>query len=269
MAAFKHAGTALVTGGTRGIGLATARLFAEQGYRVVVAGRNEAHLAAAQTVLAATVPATEECLHRAVQCDVQSDADVQALAKTAAELGNIAVVVNAAGITHDGLCVRTSMEQAQRLLDVNLLGTMRVCKALAPALMRQRHGTTTEWPQLNLVAEIDASTGCIVNLSSVVGLRGNTGQTAYAASKAGLLGYTRALAKELGPRGIRVNAIAPGFICTDMTRDLIERQGDALRARILLGRFGEPEEVADAALYLARASYVTGQTLVVDGGLVL
>ncbi|RKP25858.1 hypothetical protein SYNPS1DRAFT_2812, partial [Syncephalis pseudoplumigaleata] len=147
------------------------------------------------------------------------------------------------GIAIDGLCARQSMNEVQAMLDVNVLGTMRVCKAFIPTFMRQR-------------------SGCIINMASAVGEQGSTGQCAYAASKAGIVGFTKSLAKELASRRIRVNAIAPGMIETDMTHeDVVHRRGDALLTSIPLGRFGTPQDVADAALYLARASYVTGQVL--------
>ena len=187
----------------------------------------------------------------AVRCDVSSAAQVaEVTAATLAAFGRIDVLVNNAGVTRDNLLLRMSEEDYDRVLDTNLKGAVFCCKAVARPMMRQRYGR-------------------IVNLSSVVGLRGNAGQVNYSASKAGLLGLTKSLAKELASRGVTANAVAPGFIETDMTNALPEAARSAMAAGIPAGRSGLPEEVARAVAFFARedAGYITGQVLCVDGGM--
>ncbi|KAI9596914.1 3-oxoacyl-reductase [Syncephalis fuscata] len=247
--------TAVITGGSRGIGLACGQLLAQSGYRLVLAGRNKDHLNDSLDSLATLstnkifglIDCNNDNIskikseaasigHVAAICDVRSDEQVEQLCKSVAAMGSVDVVINSAGIVVNGLCSRLSIKEVQSMLDVNLLGTIRVCKAFAPIMMRQKKG-------------------CIINLASTVGEQGSTGQSGYAASKAGIVGLTKALAKELASRKIRVNAISPGFIKTDMTK------GDVLLKDIPLGRFGIPDDVAKAALYLTQADYVTGQVI--------
>ncbi|KAI8050564.1 short-chain dehydrogenase/reductase SDR [Syncephalis plumigaleata] len=246
--------TAVITGGSRGIGLACGQLFAQSGYRVVLAGRDEERLDKALKTLqvpghqhdsiSLTNSPIHPMQHMAIRCDIRSDREVQQLGKKVVSMGSVDVVINSAGIALDGLCARLLMDDVQSMLDTNLMGTMRVCKAFVPTMMRQR-------------------SGCIINLASAVGEQGSTGQCAYSATKAGVVGLTKSLAKELAPRKIRVNAIAPGFIQTDMTQDAMNKRGDTLLNDIPLGRFGTPQDVADAALYLAKANPV------IDGGLII
>lgn len=237
--------TAIVTGGSRGLGAAIARKLASLGadIAVVYAGRTEA----AEAVCAKL---REEYGVRAAayRCDVSSFEESKAVVAAIKEdFGSIHVLVNNAGITRDGLVLRMSEESFDRVLDVNLKGAFNMIRHAAGVFFRNREGS-------------------IVNVSSVVGLMGNAGQCNYAASKAGLIGLTKSCAKELAPRGIRVNAVAPGFIETEMTAELSD---SPLLSMIPLGRKGTPEEVADACAFLVTASYVTGEVLRVDGGIAM
>ncbi|KAJ8397489.1 hypothetical protein AAFF_G00437650 [Aldrovandia affinis] len=228
----------VVLGGSRGIGWAVSRLLAARGHRVTVVSRN---LEAAQAAVASLAGGE----HVALRCDVSKEQEVhetfQQIQKTC---GNIRYLVNAAGVNRDGLLLRTQHEDMMSLLHTNLLGTMLTCKAALRSMLH--HG------------------GAIVNVGSVVGQKGHSGQCVYSATKAGLEGFTRSLAKEVASRNIRVNLVAPGFISTDMTAGLKKEE---LIQGVPLGRFGEPEEVAQAILFLLEAPYMTGQVLVVDGGL--
>jgi len=176
----------------------------------------------------------------------------EAVAQVEQGLGPIDILVNNAGLTRDGLLARMSGEDWDTVLDANLKGAFLLTKAVTRGMMKRRWGR-------------------VVNITSVVGLMGNAGQANYAASKAGLIGLTKAVARELASRNVLVNAVAPGFIDTDMTRALTDQQRDALRAQIPLGRLGQPADVARAVLFLAsdHADYITGQVLVVDGGMVM
>lgn len=239
--------TALVTGGSRGIGRAIAIALAAEGADVALcyAGREDA----AQEVV-------ERCLAQggraaAFQADVSREEDCQRLFSQAEEqLGSVDILVNNAGITRDGLLLRMKAEDFDRVLEVNLRGAFLCSRLAARGMLKRRWGR-------------------IISLSSVVGLHGNAGQANYAASKAGVIGLTKALAKELGSRGVTVNAIAPGFIRTDMTEGLPEGIREGLLGAISLGRLGEAEEVARAAVFLAGpgGDYITGQVLAVDGGM--
>lgn len=239
--------TALVTGGSRGIGRAICLELAKAGCNVAV---NYAGSAAAAEETAAQCRALG-VRAEAFQADVSSAAACAALVEQVlAAFGRIDVLVNNAGVTRDNLLLRMSEEDYDRVLDTNLKGAVFCCKAVARPMMRQRYGR-------------------IVNLGSVVGLRGNAGQVNYSASKAGLIGLTKSLAKELASRGVTANAVAPGFIETDMTNALPEAARSAMAAGIPAGRPGLPEEVARTVAFFARedAGYITGQVLCVDGGM--
>ncbi|XP_029987397.1 carbonyl reductase family member 4 [Sphaeramia orbicularis] len=232
---------AVVCGGSRGIGRAVSRLLAERGCRLVVVSRNE-------DATQATVASLHGAEHVAFSCDVSKEQEVQKTFNTIQKTcGNISYLVNAAGINRDALLLRSKPEDMVSQLHTNLLGTMLTCRAALRSMLHTKGAA-------------------IVNIGSVVGLKGNAGQCVYSASKAGLEGFTRSLAKEVASRQIRVNLLVPGFIHTDMTTGLEEQ--DKLRS-IPLGRFGEPEEVAHAVLFLLESPYITGQVLVVDGGLQL
>ncbi len=237
---------ALVTGGSRGIGRALAGELAAAGARVAVVARDAGRAQAA----AAELPGEG---HRGFGCDVADSGAVNELVKTVeAEMGGLEILVNNAGITEDNLLVRMSDEAWDRVLNTNLKGAFNLIRAAARGMMRRRSGR-------------------IINITSVVGITGNPGQANYAASKAGLIGLTKSVARELASRGVLCNAVAPGFIDTEMTAALPEAAREALLAQIALGRLGRPEDVACVVRFLAgpAASYVTGQTLVVDGGMVM
>jgi 3-oxoacyl-[acyl-carrier protein] reductase len=239
---------ALVTGASRGIGRAIAVELARAG----------ATVSCFATATERSQPVADECAalsgkSLALGGDVSDAAVAQgAVDRTIADLGRLDILVNNAGITKDGLLMRMSDEDFERVLAVNLKGAFYTCRAAARPMTKQRGGR-------------------IVNITSVVGLMGNAGQSNYAASKAGLVGFTKSLAKELGGRGVTANAIAPGFITTDMTSGLSDEIKQASLKEIPLGRFGEPQAIAHAVLFLASefGAYVTGQVLAVDGGLAM
>lgn len=240
---------AVVTGGSRGIGRAVCVALARQGCKVVVNYcRGEA--AAAETV-ALCQQAGAEAL--AVQADISTAEGVRALFDAALDAyGRVDILVNNAGVTRDNLILRLTEEDFDRVVDANLKGAFLCCKEAARRMVRQRYGR-------------------IINLSSVVALRGNAGQTNYAASKAGLIGLTKSLARELASRGVTVNAVAPGFIQTDMTAALPEAVQAELCKGIPVGCPGQPEDVARAVAFLAaeESRYLTGQVLCVDGGMAM
>jgi 3-oxoacyl-[acyl-carrier protein] reductase len=241
---------ALVTGASRGIGRAIAQALAKDGLFVVLNyTANEA--AAGEALQGVRSAGGDGVLSR---FDVADSAQVDAAIKQiATERGRLDVLVNNAGIAIDGLLLRAKEEDWAKTLEVNLSGTFRCCKAAARYLLK-------------------SPAGRIVNLSSVVGEQGNTGQVSYAASKAGLIGITKTLARELGSRGITVNCVAPGFIETDMTAVHVKGEArEALLKQIPLGRIGAPEDVAEVVRFLVseRASYVTGQVVRVNGGLLM
>ena len=241
--------TAVVTGGSRGIGRAVCVQLARQGCNVVV---NYCHgeASAAETVALCSAAGANAV---AVQADVSTAEGCKKLFEEAVNaFGRVDILVNNAGVTRDNLILRLSEEDFDTVLNANLKGAFLCCKEAARRMVRQRYGR-------------------IVNLSSVVALRGNAGQTNYAASKAGVIGMTKSLAKELAGRNITVNAVAPGFIDTDMTAALTETAKNAALGAIPMGRMGTPENVAKAVAFLAGedAGYITGQVFGVNGGLVI
>ena len=241
-------GVALVTGAARNIGRAIAARLARDGFDVACVGRSVESLG---EVVADVERAGRRSL--ALAADVADErAAAAAVAATVEGLGRVDVLVNNAGITRDGLLVRMSAEDLEAVLSVNLKGCFHFAKAAAKPMMKARAGR-------------------IINVSSVIGLMGNVGQTNYAAAKAGILGFSKSLAKELASRNILVNVVAPGYIETSMTEGLPEPVQTRMRESIPLGRFGSPEDVAGVVSFLASddAAYVTGQVVTVDGGMVM
>jgi 3-oxoacyl-[acyl-carrier protein] reductase len=237
--------TAFVTGSTRGIGHAIARTLHAAGAKVAIVGRDRAR---AEAVAAELGDRTA-----GVACDVaQADQVEAAIAAAERALGPIDILVNNAGLTRDNILLRLTDADWNAVLDANLKGAFHTTRAVIKGMMKRRAGR-------------------IVNITSIVGLTGNKGQANYAASKAGLIGFTKSVAKEYASRGILANCVAPGFIETDMTAALPDEARATLLQDIALGRLGRPEDVAGAVLFLASdlAGYVTGQVLVVDGGMVI
>lgn len=237
---------ALVTGGSRGIGLAISRELAEAGAAVAVVARNGERAAD----VAGQLPGEG---HAGYACDVADGEQVKATVAAVQEAqGPVAILVNNAGITRDNILLRMKDEEWDQVLEVNLKGAFNLIRAVTRGMMKRRDGV-------------------IVNVSSVVGLMGNPGQSNYSASKAGLLGLTKSVARELASRGVRCNAVAPGYIETDMTSDLTEEQTRTLRESIPLDRLGHPEDISGVVRFLAGpwGRYITGQVLAVDGGMVM
>jgi len=239
--------TAIVTGASRGIGRCVALALAEAGAEVVVNYARSAE--AAEAVVAEILAAGGQAY--ALKADVAEEDAVEAMVKSVLERsGRIDVLINNAGITRDGLLMRMKTDDWQAVINLNLTGVFLCTRAVTRTMLKQKSGR-------------------IINITSVVGLMGNAGQANYAAAKAGVVGLTRSAAKEMASRGITVNAVAPGFIATDMTKDL---NAEGILAAIPLGRFGHPEQVAGAVRFLAAdpaAAYITGQVLQVDGGMVM
>jgi 3-oxoacyl-[acyl-carrier protein] reductase len=230
--------TALVTGGSRGIGRAIALELARAGARVTLSyrsGKDEAEEVAS------------EAGGRAVQADVSNAGDAKRLVDEAGELD---ILVNNAGVTRDGVIARMSDEDWSEVIGTNLGGVFHTCRAAARGMMKRRSGS-------------------IVNISSIVGVHGNPGQTNYSASKAGIIGFTKALARELGVRGVRANVVAPGYVDTRLTQVIADDMKELMLASTPLGRFGQPEDIAGAVRFLCsgEASFITGEVLLVDGGL--
>jgi 3-oxoacyl-[acyl-carrier protein] reductase len=239
--------TCVVTGGSKGIGRAIVELFAREGGQVYYLSRSPAEDEAG--LAAAAAQGGGSATH--LVCDVNSESAVDEAIETIVKArGGLDVVVNNAGITKDGLVFRMSLADWEAVLKTNLTSAFLVSRAAARNMIKRRSGS-------------------IINVSSVVGIIGNGGQTNYAASKAGLIGFTKSLAREVASRGVRVNALAPGFIETSMTDKIPEEMREKLKTGIPLGRAGRPEDVAQAALFLASdlSAYVTGEVLKIDGGM--
>lgn len=240
---------AVITGATRGIGKAIALAYAKNGANIVFAYRSNTEMADAlcRELEALGVSAV------GIQCDVSDFAAAKQLTDTCKEkFGSVDILVNNAGVTADGLLMRMGEDAFDKVINTNLKGTFNCMRHACALMLRQK-------------------SGCIINITSIVGVTGNAGQANYAASKAGVIGLTKTAAKELGSRGINVNAIAPGFIDTDMTQVLSENVKASLTNRISLKRLGRPEDVANLAVFLGSdsASYITGQVIGIDGGLAI
>ena len=240
---------AIVTGAGRGIGRAIALRFANEGARVACVSRTEENAKA----IAEEIGAMRADSAKAYAVDVADHAAVQKVgARILDDFGRADILVNNAGMTRDGLAMRMSLEDWDAVINTNLRGAFSFTQVIIRAMIKQRSGR-------------------IINISSVIGLMGNAGQTNYAASKAGLIGFTKSLARELASRNITVNAVAPGFVTTDMTAGLSDEIKNSIHAKIPLGRTGTPEDITSAVAFLAsaEAAYITGQVLCVDGGIVM
>lgn len=242
--------TAIVTGGSAGIGRSIAETFANHGAKVAIFGTNEERgQAAANEINAQTGSETAKFY----QVDVSNkEAVAKAIQDVQSHFGNVDILVNNAGVTRDQLLIKMTEEDWDDVMAINAKSCYNTCQALVRQMMKARRGK-------------------IINMSSVVGMTGNAGQANYAASKSAIIGFSKALAKELAPRNICVNCVAPGFINTRMTQALGEQQKDAILSQIPFGKMGTVEDVANAALFLASplADYITGQVITVDGGMIL
>ena len=234
-----------VTGSTRGIGKAIALQFAKAGSNVIINGRS----AVSEELLAEFKAFGVQAV--GISGDISKSEDAKRMVKEAIEaLGSVDILVNNAGITRDGLSLKMSEEDFETVLKINLTGAFNMTQAVLKPMSKARQGA-------------------IINMSSVVGLMGNIGQANYAASKAGLIGFTKSVAREVAARGVRVNAIAPGFIESDMTDAIPEKMRDAMLAQVPMKRIGQAEEVAEVAAFLAGQEYLTGQTIAIDGGMTM
>jgi 3-oxoacyl-[acyl-carrier protein] reductase len=241
--------TALITGASRGIGRATAQRLAREGARIAINFRGNAEAAEETKTLVEKAGSTA----RLVQGDVSQDADADRVVKEAIAFGEgkLDILVNNAGTTRDDLLIRMTPEQWDTVMDLNLRGAFLITRAVMRPMMKARFGR-------------------IVNVSSVAGVAGNAGQANYASAKAGLIGFTKTVAREMASRNITCNAVAPGFVPTDLTNSLIKQMEDTILKQIPLGRFGTVEDVANAIAFLVseEAAYITGQVLQIDGGMV-
>ena len=234
-----------ITGSTRGIGLAIAKAFAQAGANIVLNGRS----AISAELIAEIEAFGVKCI--GVSGDISDFEEAgRMIQETQEKLGPITILINNAGITNDKLMVRMKPEEFDQVLKINLVGTFNMTQQVLKKMLKQREGA-------------------IINLSSVSGLIGNVGQANYAASKAGVVGFTKSVAREVAPRGITCNAIAPGFIQTDMTDVLSDKVKEQVTQNIPLQRFGQVEDIAQTAIFLAKNPYITGQVINVDGGLVM
>ncbi|KAJ1664484.1 hypothetical protein IW140_003861 [Coemansia sp. RSA 1813] len=244
--------TAVVVGASGGIGGAIAQELAVRGARLLLAGRNASRLETLRTQLVTNNDSMADPGHMVVPFDIRDPQSIGDLARIGKDITTqgIDVLVNSAGISRNALLVQAKRKDVVDLMDTNLVGVMDTCKAFVPQMLRNRGAS-------------------IINVSSIIGLHGNAGQSVYAATKAGLVGFTKSLAKEVASRGVCANVVAPGFICTEMTSDLLENNKvtKQLVDRIPLQAPGSVEDVAHAVAFLAEARYITGQVLVVDGGL--
>lgn len=241
---------AIVTGGTAGIGKTIAQKFIEEGAKVIIWGTQMEKGEAALREFREKFQTEHVYFDRV---DVSKTAEVEVTIKKILEtFGQVDILVNNAGVTADQLLLKMSEEDWDRVLDINLKSCYNTCHALVRAMIKAKKGK-------------------IINISSVIGLMGNAGQVNYAASKAGMIGFTKALAKELASRGVQVNCIAPGFIQTNMTDKMTDSQKEAILKQIPLGHMGDPMDIANAAWFLASSlsNYITGQVLTVDGGMVM
>ncbi|KXT77285.1 3-oxoacyl-[acyl-carrier-protein] reductase [Streptococcus sp. DD13] len=234
-----------VTGSSRGIGLAIAHKFASLGANVVLNGRSQV----SDEILATFADYGVKVETVSGDISVQKEAQ-EMVAKAIDLLGSIDILINNAGITKDGLAMRMSEEEFEAVLKINLTGTFNMTQAVLKPMTKAREGA-------------------IINMSSVVGLTGNAGQANYAASKAGMIGFTKSIAREVAARNVRVNAIAPGFIESDMTAVLSDKIKEMMLGQIPMRRFGQVEEVADVAVFLASQEYLTGQVIAIDGGMTM
>ena len=236
--------TAFITGSTRGIGLAIAKAFAKQGVHIILNGRRPVSEALISEIKALGV----NCI--GISGDISNSEEVKQMVKQANEFAPVTILVNNAGITNDKLMLRMNEQDFEQVLKVNLTGSFNMTQQLLKGMLKQRKGT-------------------IINISSVSGLMGNVGQANYAASKAGLIGFTKTVAREIAPRKITCNAIAPSFIETDMTSELSDKIREEMTKNIPLQHFGQVEDIANTAVFLAKSPYITGQVINVDGGLVM
>ncbi|CAI3335795.1 3-oxoacyl-[acyl-carrier-protein] reductase [Enterococcus cecorum] len=236
--------TAFITGSTRGIGLAIAKAFAKQGVHIILNGRRPV----SEVLIAEIKDLGVNCI--GISGDISNSEEVKEMVKQANEFAPVTILVNNAGITNDKLLLRMNEQDFEQVLKVNLTGSFNMTQQLLKGMLKQRKGT-------------------IINISSVSGLMGNVGQANYAASKAGLIGFTKTVAREIAPRKITCNAIAPGFIETDMTSELSDKIREEMTKNIPLQHFGQVEDIANTAVFLAKSPYITGQVINVDGGLVM
>ncbi len=244
--------TALITGGTAGIGKAIACLYAENGADVAIFGTNQERAEQAlKEIEACKADPQQKCAYYLV--DVSKSKEVESsVEQILKNWGKVDILVNNAGITRDNLLMKMTEEDWDLVVDVNLKSVYNTCKVLTRPMMKAR-------------------SGAIINITSVIGLTGNAGQANYAASKSGMIGFSKSLAKELASRGIRINCVAPGYIETQMTQVLSDQVKEAILSKIPLSRIGQPRDIAHAALFLASdlANYITGQVITVDGGMVM